>query len=388
MALQKLDSACLLIADISGYTGYLANVELDHAQDILADLIDTIVGALRPPFQLSKLEGDAAFVYLAAPEIDGLQLQDVIESAYFTFRRRQRDIAQVSICECDACRQMPSLDLKFVVHHGQVARQQMSGNEELVGRDVILIHRLLKNDVASKLGNRAYALYTDAFVKAGSIDSDAQNLIAHTETIDVIGDVKSWLCDLTTAWREEDERPHVRVTAADSYFTFTEDFAAPRQIVWDYLTSPRLRAEWSFGTTEAFEVSGEGRRGTGSFIHCMHGKDAIVEEILDWHPPDYVTRRYQVSDPNAPKFMSTYGLIELPDGGTRLVAHMQKPPPGDEVGFDVLRAVLSEWYDQSKLRLIELIEAAAKKEREAEVTQPTLRVSAERFLTEPVVGKD
>ena len=36
---------CFLIADISGYTGYLADVELDHAQDILADLI----GAVVPP---------------------------------------------------------------------------------------------------------------------------------------------------------------------------------------------------------------------------------------------------------------------------------------------------------------------------------------------------
>ena len=34
---------CFLIADISGYTGYLADVELDHAQDILADLIGAVV---------------------------------------------------------------------------------------------------------------------------------------------------------------------------------------------------------------------------------------------------------------------------------------------------------------------------------------------------------
>ncbi len=39
---------CFLIADISGYTGYLADVELDHAQDILADLIGAVVTALRP----------------------------------------------------------------------------------------------------------------------------------------------------------------------------------------------------------------------------------------------------------------------------------------------------------------------------------------------------
>lgn len=29
------ERTCLLIADIAGYTSYLAGVELDHAQDIL-----------------------------------------------------------------------------------------------------------------------------------------------------------------------------------------------------------------------------------------------------------------------------------------------------------------------------------------------------------------
>lgn len=60
--LVKPELACLLIADIAGYTDYLAGVELDHAQDILADLVDTVVGRLRPTFRLAKLEGDAPSV--------------------------------------------------------------------------------------------------------------------------------------------------------------------------------------------------------------------------------------------------------------------------------------------------------------------------------------
>ena len=43
--LNAPEPACLVIADISGYTSYLAGVELDHAQDILADLMDTVVTA-------------------------------------------------------------------------------------------------------------------------------------------------------------------------------------------------------------------------------------------------------------------------------------------------------------------------------------------------------
>jgi hypothetical protein len=63
--LPKLESACFVIADISGYTSFLAGVELDHAQDIIADVMDTVVRCLRPPFGLAKFEGDAAFFYHA-----------------------------------------------------------------------------------------------------------------------------------------------------------------------------------------------------------------------------------------------------------------------------------------------------------------------------------
>ena len=69
--LNAPEPACLVIADISGYTSYLAGVELDHAQDILADLMDTVVGSLRPAFRLAKLLGEPAATRLAARDLAG-----------------------------------------------------------------------------------------------------------------------------------------------------------------------------------------------------------------------------------------------------------------------------------------------------------------------------
>ena len=69
--LARTEPACLVIADIAGYGGYLAGVELDHAQDILADLIDTVVASLRPSFKLANLEGDAAFVWVPTATVYG-----------------------------------------------------------------------------------------------------------------------------------------------------------------------------------------------------------------------------------------------------------------------------------------------------------------------------
>jgi hypothetical protein len=83
--LPKAEKACFAIADISGYTHFVSGVELDHAQDIIADIMDTLVRALRPPFRPAKFEGDAAFVYALADKVDGSLLQESIEQAYFAF---------------------------------------------------------------------------------------------------------------------------------------------------------------------------------------------------------------------------------------------------------------------------------------------------------------
>src|ERR1700745_3055439 len=120
--LPKPELAYFSIADISGYANFLAGVELDHAQDIIADFMDTVVKGLRPPFRLAKFEGDAAFVYAVAEKVDGSPVEEPIESAYFNFLRRLGDVKQASTCECKACVAMSDLDFKFVVHHGEMVK--------------------------------------------------------------------------------------------------------------------------------------------------------------------------------------------------------------------------------------------------------------------------
>ena len=331
--LPKPEAAYFAIADISGYTSFLAGVELDHAQDIIADFMDTVVKGLRPPFRLAKFEGDAAFVYALTEKVDGSLLQDTIESAYFKFRRRMRDIRQASVCECKACVAMGDLDFKFVVHYGEMVKQKIGGREELAGRDVILVHRLLKNTVSEKVGDGAYALYSDACIHTLGIDPVAQGLVAHQESIDIIGDVKLWLRDLEAAWQKENARTRAEVTRADAYVTWEFDIAAQRQRVWEYLTVPRQWQQW-WPTDAIKENSGNGRREVGTKNHCMHGKDAIIEEVLDWRPFDYFTVSVLLPIPGAPKIVMTRALKDGPNGITRLEMRVAKPKPKDEAFVD------------------------------------------------------
>lgn len=326
--LQKAENACFLIADISGYTGFLARVELDHAQDIIADLMDTVLKCLRPSFKLAKFEGDAVFVYSVGETFDGNLIQDAIESAYLSFRRRLRNIRQSTVCECKACSRMQDLDLKFVGHHGAFIRQRMGGREELAGRDVILVHRLLKNDVNEKLGDHAYVLLTGSVLTAMGVDPVAQDLIEHPQIIDIIGDVPCWLRDLEAVWRTESERARHEVTRDQAVMALEFEIGAPRPVVWEYFTSPGQRPKWR-AAEEVREAARGGRRGVGTVNHCMHGAAAIVEEILDWRPFDYLTLTTLLPAPDAPRIPMTYIFSEHGDRGTKVEIRIAKPKPKD-----------------------------------------------------------
>ena len=307
-----------LIADISGYTGYLTGVELDHAQDILADLLGAIVSSLRPAFRLAKLEGDAVFTYRTGDDIDGTALLDAIERCYVGFRRRRRDVRQATSCPCNACVRIPDLDLKFVVHRGLALEQKVAGRRELIGSDVILVHRLLKNEVVERLGIRAYALFTQACLSEAGIDPGPIGRQPITERYDSIGDVPCWVHDLERRWQEEEQRVRAFVRPEEAITALSIPTSVPPQVAWEYLTEPGRRMAWQPWVT-GVEVEGTtgGRRGPGSSNHCRHGKDAVVEEILDWRPYDYVTDRTVVDTPEGPVgFPHTIELEPTPEGTT------------------------------------------------------------------------
>ena len=253
-------------------------------------------------------------------------LLDTIERCYFGFRRRRRDVRQATSCECDACVRIPDLDLKFVVHHGSAVHQTVAGRRELVGSDVIVVHRLLKNHVVEKLGIDAYALISQQAIDASDLDPVALGMREHTETYDRIGDVPAWVHDLGRRWQEEEARGRVFVSPGESIVNVSVPTNVPPQVAWEFLTTPGQRMTWQPWVTEVM-IKGAtgGRRGPGSANHCMHGKDAVVEEILDWRPFDYVTDRTTLETPTGPvKVLHTVEL-EPTTGGTTI--HMRYGAP-------------------------------------------------------------
>jgi len=191
---------------------------------------------------------------------------------------------------------------------------------------VIVVHRLLKNEVVEQLGINAYALISQKCIDASDVDPAALGMRPHTETYDRIGDVPAWVHDLERRWQEEDARGRIFVTPEESILTVSVPANVPPQVAWEFLTKPGQRMSWQPWVTEVTVMGATGgRRGPGSANHCMHGKDAVVEEILDWRPYDYVTDRTVLDTPSGPvKVLHTIELEPTP-GATTI--HMRFAAP-------------------------------------------------------------
>ena len=151
-----------VITDISGYTEYLTGSELEHANEILQSLFDAQLKAVKHPFIISGFRGDAIFMYV--PETNFVQSQsflEALENFYIVFADTLQQMQYNTTCTCRACKNMSMLDLKMCIHYGEYLIQKLGDREELLGADVIVPHRMLKNHVIEKTGIKSYALFSD-----------------------------------------------------------------------------------------------------------------------------------------------------------------------------------------------------------------------------------
>ena len=306
----------LIIADISGYTSFVAKTELEHSQEILSELLELLVSRFQPTMTISKLEGDAVFAY--APEevfVRSETLIDFIESMYVAFRDRRLSIKRATTCTCNACRNIPSLDLKFFLHCGDYIQQTIANTKELVGSDVNLIHRLTKNHVTEATGWRAYMMFTEqCLTRIGLNLVDAH---VQMEEYEYLGEIKTFNVDLHRRYKDITEARRNVLEEKDADFIFQIDFSTPPSVTWEWLHNPDKRNIWNGNhLTWSMGERPQGRSGIGSSNHCAHGKSVSTEVIVDWHPFEYYTAHSFENGKHTAT--ETIRFETLPNGGTRI----------------------------------------------------------------------
>ena len=197
----------LLLADISGYTSFMAGVEETHGVDltpgipagyaILAGLLGAVSDGLGPDFAVVKYEGDAVFASAPASNLDGRgeRVLDELQALYQAFIANRTAAVETSDHICTACPRVAGLDLKMVLHRGPVVQQAVGTSSDLLGPAVTLAHRLLKNTIRTRFGSGPYLFVTDAASTGLRLAAPGSE---HQETYADIGDVRGWVVPLGT----------------------------------------------------------------------------------------------------------------------------------------------------------------------------------------------
>jgi hypothetical protein len=351
-----------IIADISGYTQFLSEGELEHAHEIVGELLNSIIAAIDAPLTVSRIEGDAVFLYgETPPDVYGQTVLETVESLYVSFSSALENMVLNTTCDCNACANINGLGLKIVMHCGEFVKTNVGDTETLTGSDVITVHRLLKNTVQKATGIADYLLITQACVEDLGLERIVATWTKHTEEYEHIGEVTGYVSSLKDVWEFVRQQRAIKVLEGDSWLTHQGYSGAPPAIVWDHLIDPRKRNTWSDADSSDLVGDTGGRVGPGSEYHCAHGETIAVFTVLDTRPNEYMTIMIPLAGGAAVRY--THYLI--PSGaGTRIVTYMARPTRADsgddsKLPVDEIRSELQANMDAGVSRLIEMADDAA-----------------------------
>ena len=322
-----LQEGALVLADISGYSKFIAQTEVDHSWSILHELLDTMVRSLSGRMDVSQVEGDAILF------ISGLSTPEVIaavEGTFVAFHRRLRDMQAVTTCPCSACANISMLKLKFVVHHGKFSRQRLGSVEQLHGTDVIVAHRLLKNSVPSK----EYLLVTDAVLDrlpTGTRD----RFTPHTESFD-LGAIPGGYHEIAHLWEEARARERQRVAPEEAQVNSEVTVDAPIDLVHSLMLEPDVMQRYLF-SDDVVVIPGARGEELGSEFHCHHGGSVVTLRVVSTEPGRELTL---YSDQPTDMYITTR-IADEGDGRTSIRRSFLWDEPADPEVAEGLRQMMN-----------------------------------------------
>ncbi|MBV9636825.1 MAG: DUF2652 domain-containing protein [Methylobacteriaceae bacterium] len=305
------ERAIILIPDISGFTGFTGATEIDHAAHIIAELLELIVASNETEFTLAEIEGDAVLFYRKGEPLRREQLVDQCLRMFANFHQRLRVIERDTICQCGACQTASNLTLKFIAHFGYVKEIRVAQFVKATGIDMIVAHRLLKNDIDAN----EYVLITEPCCSAVGLEGGAKlEWAKSSQTYATIGNVAYEFATLTD-YRAQIPQPPAqpRFVAEKGDDKLEIVIEAPVKAVYQTLVNVDKRPEWLDGVdTIDREMTSERINMRHNCV--FHGLKMINTAIFR----DFSEERARYSE-----------KVEIPEIGLILQAHYEMEPVGE-----------------------------------------------------------
>jgi uncharacterized protein YndB with AHSA1/START domain len=333
-----------------------------------------LVDHTRYPLVISRLAGDAVISYgLREDFFQGQSFIEKIEDTYVVFRKALERLVLNNTCRCNACANISNLDLKFFIYYGTFGIQCISDHDELVGSDINLIHRLLKNSVPEGTGFQAYALYTENAVRQLGVEDLMEGMVPHSESYEHLGEVNALAQDMHPVW-EKMRNSKVINFPYDRVMARTETMIQlPRELVWHYLIQPEFRT--LLIGPDRIEILNKvsERIGPSSIYQCYHGDKVVPQTILEWQPFERMTTSEVAAILPSLTSMVKYQL-ESVEGGTKLTKIMSQPtgPFLARMILSLLVPVFSRFGKKTMKRFGLEIEQTANLNTGAQTAQPAV----------------
>lgn len=136
----------ICIPDISGFTEFMSSTDIELSSQVIPALLNKVIYSNTIGLKVSEIEGDAILFY----KVGKLPLfKDLIEQCrlfYIEFYKQLKSLNKEFEGKIDELPEV--LGLKIILHYGeQISAIPIGKNIKLMGEDVIIAHRLLKNDI-------------------------------------------------------------------------------------------------------------------------------------------------------------------------------------------------------------------------------------------------
>jgi len=312
MAIAK---SLLFIPDISGFTHFVQTTEKEHSEHVIAELLEVLISANTQSLRLAEVEGDALFFYKEGNIPSQEKLLAQVETMYTAFYSHLKMMETNRICPCNACASAPNLELKIVLHCGELQFMTVQGNRKPFGETVIQAHRLLKNTVESDNYILISKLLSDEIGLKPSYRSKLFHFRESEEQYD--GKKVSFLYAEIEVGKLNllgFEPPEVVITNRPPDFVVEREMNVDGYELFEMITNYRYRHLWVEGVEEFVFDENEVTRGGTAHVCVINGKHFNFTTVVKDVPIDELVYGELTTDPPPLEKLYQFYIIKPVDG--------------------------------------------------------------------------
>lgn len=303
----------LFIPDISGFTQFVNRTDIDHSRMIVQELLEVLINSNQIGLEVSEIEGDAILFYKFGelPELADLYKQ--VEKMFIQFHKQLLSYDHLKYCQCKACVSATNLSLKVITHYGEFTGYNIKQFKKLIGKDVIVAHQLLKNDIEQ----HEYWLVTKNLLKEDQPGDFAEWMKWNSSTKQTEnGEIQYLYTQLTQLKQDvKPDLPELGLSNKTKIFSFSREYDTDIITLFHAAGDFNYRSRWLEGV-KLVEVVDKHLPRVGMKCRCVMGNEEDT-----FYASSYTNSgdRIQFSETDEKKRSSTYFTLEkINDHKTRL----------------------------------------------------------------------